>query len=179
MLMPVLEMRMAEGAFGAGPGAGLGWDNRWDLNLQARWNLNGLVAARDRQRVAQSKLEQVHLLYQDLRSKLTAGVQEARESIVRGKEQLTLGEQQIHHAQRAYEFSRKRWLGKVKDSSMSEVVQMLRGLELAQFTQLATIGAYDKAQIRLMVLLGPAYCSQAAVPATRPEALPVPEEKKP
>src|SRR5207244_12389442 len=35
-LLPVFEVRMAEGAFGAGPGDSLTWDNRWDLGLQAR-----------------------------------------------------------------------------------------------------------------------------------------------
>src|SRR5260370_28904266 len=43
--MPVLGVRMAEGAFGAGPGSSSTWDNRFDLGLQARWNLTEYCSA--------------------------------------------------------------------------------------------------------------------------------------
>jgi outer membrane protein TolC len=183
MMLPILEMRMAEGAFGAGPGASLGWDNRWDLNLQARWNLTGLATARDRQRAAESKLQQVHLLYQDLRGKLTAGVQDAREAILSGRQQIHFGEQQIRHAREAYRLSHERLVRNVTGSSITEVQQTIRLLELAELTQVSTIGAYDKAQLRLMILLGPAYCNQgvaaAGLPPAGEERLPIPGERKP
>src|SRR5262249_11280022 len=35
--LPTVCVNMVEGAFGAGPGARLDWDNRWDLGIQARW----------------------------------------------------------------------------------------------------------------------------------------------
>src|SRR5262249_56072893 len=60
---PVLEMRMAEGAFGAGPGASMSWDNPWDLGVQARWNLTDLVTRHERQRVLDTKVNQAHLAY--------------------------------------------------------------------------------------------------------------------
>src|SRR5262249_11984400 len=66
-----VQLRMAEGAFGAGPGARMDWDNGWDLGIQLRWNLTECVTKRDRQRVAQARLEQLHLAHQDLRGKLT------------------------------------------------------------------------------------------------------------
>jgi outer membrane protein TolC len=180
MMLPIFEMRMAEGGFGAGPGGGMGWDNRWDMNLQARWNLNGLIGSRDRQRAAQSKLEQVQLTYLDLRAKLTAGVQEARDAIVHGRQQLSLGEEQIRHAQKAYELSHSRLTQGVPGSSINEVQQTVRLLELAQLAQLNAIASYDKAQLRLMLLLGPAYCGQAAASGTpaAEQRLPVPEEKR-
>ena len=40
--LPTFQARMDEGAFGAGPGDSMSWDNRWDLVVQARWNLTGL-----------------------------------------------------------------------------------------------------------------------------------------
>lgn len=176
MMLPTLEMRMAEGGFAAGPGGGMTSDNRYDLNLQARWNLNGLTMARDRQRVGQSKLEQVHLTYQDLRGKLTAGVQEAREAILSGREQMELSAAQIVHAKKAYTLGNERLMLNL-GITMSEVLQTIRMWELAELTQLATISSYDKAQIRLMILLGPAYNCQSAAP-TGELRLPNLEEKR-
>lgn len=183
MMLPTVEMRLADGGFGAGPGSSLGWDNRWDMNLQARWNLNGLVAGRDRQRVAQSKLEQVQLTYQDLRAKLTAGVQESREAIISGRSQMGLGHEQIRHASKAYELSKSRLENSVPGSSITEVLQTIRLLELAKLTQLGAIGSYDKAQLRLLLLLGPAYCQQSAAPNGTPPVAeyrlpPITEERK-
>src|SRR5262249_45916232 len=53
--LPVFELRMLEGGFGTGPGDRQVWDNRWDLGLQARWNLTDLLTSRERQRVIQAK----------------------------------------------------------------------------------------------------------------------------
>jgi outer membrane protein TolC len=177
-LMPVLELRVAEGGFGAGPGAALTWDNRLDINLQLRWNLTGLIGAQERQRVAQSKLGQVHLTYQDLRGKLTAGVREAHDSIHSGREQMAVGSDSIRHAQEAYRLSNERLKLGAEKSSINEVQQALRGLELARLTQLATISSYDKAQLRLLILLGPAYGSHPATRAATGECpLPTPADR--
>ncbi len=73
-LFPILEMHMAEGGFGTGPGARQDWDNRWDFGVAARWNLMEHLTRCDRERVIQAKTEQAHLAYQDLRAKLTAGI---------------------------------------------------------------------------------------------------------
>ena len=61
---------MAEGAFGAGPGSQLAWDNRWDLGLHVKWNLTEAVTARDRRRLADAQIQQTRLGYQELRAKL-------------------------------------------------------------------------------------------------------------
>lgn len=176
MMLPTIEVRMADGGFGAGPGGGMTWDNRYDLNFQARWNLNGLTTARDRQRVVQAKLEQVHLTYQDLRGKLTAGVQEAREAILSGRQQMEMSAAQIDHAQKAYKLGNERLMLNL-GTTISEVLQTVRMWELAELTQLATIASYDKAQIRLMIFLGPAYNCQSAAP-TGELRLPNPQEKR-
>src|SRR5205823_1499231 len=67
--MPTLQLNAVEGAFGAGPGARLDWDNRFDLGLQARWNLTEFITARQKRQLAQSKLAQAHLSFEDLQAK--------------------------------------------------------------------------------------------------------------
>jgi outer membrane protein TolC len=153
-LMPALEMRLAEGAFGTGPGDAMSWDNRLDLGLHARWNLTGLATAHERQRLAQSKLAQAQLGYQDLRGRLTMGVQEARESSLSSADQQRLAEEQIGHARAAYKLSQSRLNENIKGSSASEVLLAVRTLSAAQLNYLAAIRDHDKAQLRLMVLLG-------------------------
>jgi outer membrane protein TolC len=153
--LPTVEVRMAEGAFGAGPGDRLDWDNRWDLCLQARWNLTEFLTARDRRRVADSKLQQVHLAYQDLRGKLTAGVQAAREEVLSGSDQLPMLDEQIKEAAEAQKLSDDRLKNRIAGSSYGEVLLSLQSKNLAQLNRLNALRAYDKAQVRLMILLGP------------------------
>ena len=164
--LPVLETRVLEGGFGAGPGADLAWDNRLDIAIQARWNLTDLVNCGDRARAAQSKLRQVHLTYQDLRAKLSAGVQEARESSLTGKEEIRITADQVKHAQEAYRLAKERFKENVRGSSAAEVLGTLQVLALAQATHLTAINTYDKAQIRLMLLLGPESVESAKKPPT-------------
>jgi outer membrane protein TolC len=152
--MPILEMRMIEGGFGTGPGDRQLWDNRWDLGLQARWNLTELITAGDRQRVLQAKTDQAHWAYQDLRGKLTAGVQEARAAILRGREQIRLGEEQIQQAKRAHSLSNQRLDNSVPGSTASEVLLSLQSVSAAQAGYLSALRAYDQAQLRLLVVLG-------------------------
>jgi outer membrane protein TolC len=145
---------MAEGAFGAGPGGTLDWDNRWDLVVGVRWNLTGLLTAKDRIAVVESQLVQTQISYQDLRSKLSAAVQEARNGILSGQEEIRLAAEQVRLAGEAYDLSDQRLTDRVPDSSLTEVQQALRALELAEITYLTSVSAYDKAQVRLLVLLG-------------------------
>jgi len=152
--MPVVEMRMAEGAFGAGPGADLTWDNRWDLGVQVRWNLTEFVTARERKRVLESKIQQAHLTFQDLRAKLAAGVQAAREESLSGLDQSHFGQTQIEHARKAYERSNYRLINNIKGRSPSEVLLAIRALGGAQLSYVTAVRDHDKAQLRLLVLLG-------------------------
>jgi outer membrane protein TolC len=165
--IPILGVRMAEGAFGAGAGDSLTWDNRFDLGLQARWNLTEYVALRERRRASQAKMQQAHLAYQDLRNKLTAGVQEARSAVLSGREQIHLGEKQIRSARQARELSDERLKNNAPGSSYSEVLLSLGVVARAQLNYLLALSAYDKAQVRLLVLLGP-----GATAGVRPAANP-------
>ena len=155
-LMPIIEMRMAEGGFGAGPGDSMDWDNRWDLGLQMRWNVTEFLTAQDRKRAAQSKIQQAHLAYGDLRAKLTAGVQESREAIFSGREQIHYTEEQIRQVRTAYDLSNLRLEKNPQPSSYSETLLAIATVGRAQLNYLMASSAYDKAQLQLMVLLGPA-----------------------
>jgi outer membrane protein TolC len=163
--LPIFEMRMGEGAFGAGPGDGMNWDNRWDMAVQARWNLSEAISARDRRHVAQAKVQQAHLVYRDLEGKLAAGIQEARETALSGREQITLGERQIQDARRAFELSDLRLRKNQQATSYSEALLALQALGRAQVNYLSALNSYDKAQLRLMVLLGPDTCRAPLAPA--------------
>jgi hypothetical protein len=166
--LPVFEVRALEGVFGAGPGDDMKWDNRFDLGLQARWNLGDFATAQTKARIAHSKLRQVHLTYQDLRAKLSAGVQEARESSLSGKEQIRLSADQLKHATESYRLSKLRLKENVRGSSPTEVLGTLQNLAQAQVSHLTAINAYDKAQLRLMLLLGPSACIAPIVPEVVP-----------
>jgi outer membrane protein TolC len=152
--LPSVELRMAEGAFGAGPGSVLDYENRWDMALVFRWNLTDLATRHDRQRVADAQRQQAHLAYQDLRGKLTAGVQESREAVLSGVEEIQLGKEQIKHARNARMLAKERVEKNIPGSSVSEVLLSLQSLAMAQLGHLNAVREYDKAQLRLMLLIG-------------------------
>src|SRR5262249_19958037 len=84
--LPVVEARVAEGGFGAGPGSSLSGDNRFDAFVQARWNLTELCTRHERQAAAQARKAEAHLSYADLRGQLADGVEEAVATIHSGKQ---------------------------------------------------------------------------------------------
>jgi outer membrane protein TolC len=154
--IPILELRVAEGGFGTGPGDSMLWDNRLDIGIHARWNLTELTRGRERMHQAQSKLAQVQLGYQDLRGRLTMGVQESREASRSGADQIQMAREQIEHARAAYKLSNVRLTEGIKGASPSEVLLSIQALGLAQLNYLQALRDFDKAQLRLMVLLGSA-----------------------
>jgi outer membrane protein TolC len=163
-LIPTLEVRMFEGGFGAGPGDRQDWDNQWDLCVKARWNLTSLASAKQRQEAAQAQVQQAQLAYQDLRGKLTAGVQEARETSLSSRVEIKEGTSQIYHADQAFELSERRRRDLPQAGSFTEVLLSLASLARAQFGYLNAINSHDKAQLRLMLLLGPAACKGPVPP---------------
>jgi outer membrane protein TolC len=153
-LLPTFELRMVEGAFGAGPGSRMDWENRWDLGVQARWNLTEFLGSGQRKRLTDLKIEQAHLGYQDLRGKLTLGVHEAAEAHRSGQEQMTLAARQIQHAEDAFRLSDMRLRENIKGRSPSEVLLAIRALLGARISYLHAVRDFDKAQLRLFVLTG-------------------------
>jgi outer membrane protein TolC len=154
--MPTVEMRAIEGLFGCGPGSTLDWSNRFDLGVQARWNLTDLFTANEQKRLADSRMTQLHLVYQDVRAKLTMGVQEAQQASLSGREEIKLAEDAMQHASEGYTLSNKRLKSNVPGSSPLEVMGYIRALQAAYLNYVGVVSAYNKAQLRLLVLTGAA-----------------------
>ena len=163
--LPTFGLCATEGAFARGPGSNLEFSNRFDLGLQARWNLTDLFKAGDVKRIAESKRLQVELSYEDVRGKLTLGVRESRDEILSGREQIEQASEQIRRASEAYRLSKLRVEENVPGSSPAEVSLALRGLAQAHGSYISTVNAYKKAQIRLLLLLGtPGSCRSDGAP---------------
>jgi outer membrane protein TolC len=183
-LIPIVELKMCEGLFGAGPGGSSTWDNRWDMLLQFRWNLTDLATRCDRQRAAEARVAQTQYAYDDLRGKLTAGVHESREGILSGREQYQSGQEQIKNAREAYRLSDDRLSRAIPGSSPSEVLISLQTVLAAEYNYLSALRNYNKAQLRLLVLLGPGPDhghSHVPGPVSLPQAesIPAPKNGKP
>jgi outer membrane protein TolC len=118
--------------------------------------VGGLITSKQQQRAAVSRLSQAHLALDELRAKLSAGVQEAREAIRSNGEQIRSGQQSVEHAEKSYKFLNE-LLKSVpqKDRTLADVLRALLALKQAQQDYLMAINNYDKAQIRLLLLLGP------------------------
>ncbi len=163
--LPKFGLCVTEGAFGAGPGSTLDFSNRLDLGVQARWNLTDLFKVGDAKRIAESQRRQVEYTYEDVRGKLTLGVRESRDEILSGREQITQASEQIRRASEAYRLSKGRVEQNVPGSSPAEVSLALRGLAQAHGNYISTVNAYNKAQIRLLLLLGtPGTCQSDGAP---------------
>ncbi len=104
--------------------------------------------------VVRAKLQTTLIAHQDLRGKLAAGVLEAREAILSGREQIRLAEEGLAHAERAYELSNERSKEFIEGSSFSEVVLSLTNLSFAQAGHINALRSHNRAQLRLWVLLG-------------------------
>ncbi len=154
-LMPILQVNMAEGGFGAGANSSLYWANRWDMGLAAKWNLTEWHTSREKRRIAEVKLNQVQLTFKELQAKLSAGVQDARDSIINGREQIQYCTKQIQHSAETYRLNTLRLEQNAPNATMSDVLLSIRGLEMAHANYVGSINAYNRSQVRLMLLLGP------------------------
>jgi outer membrane protein TolC len=173
MLMPIVELHVAEGGIGAGPGDDMRWDNRMDAFAQVRWNLTDFCKGGAQRRVAESKLQQLCLTHKELRDKLTVGVHEARSAALAGAEQIRLGAEHIRRADKVYKLSEDRRHAGEAEKRFTEVqvLQSLRALELAHLRYLEAVSGYDKAQLRLLVLTGATNCETPS-PTPKPSNLP-------
>jgi outer membrane protein TolC len=109
-------------------------------------------------RVAQSRLKQVRLSYEDLRGKLTAGVRQSYAVISAGREQLPLLEQTIDLAREAFTLTRSRFTEHLSDTNATQVSMTLDSLEDAHRSYVETTNNYNKAQLQLLLLLGYPAC---------------------
>src|SRR5262249_43969357 len=107
-LLPQVQLNVCEGAFGAGPGGSLAFDNQLNVFVNFRWNITQFCQADQQRALIQSRRQQAELNYQELRGKLAAGVQEARDSILHGREQIGLALGQIRSATESYRLNDRR-----------------------------------------------------------------------
>jgi outer membrane protein TolC len=119
-----------------------------------KWNLNEFAMSKLKRHQADANIQQAHLSYQDLRAKLTLGVQEARDAINGGGEQVHLAQKHITYAEESYKLSDERLKQNVKGRSASEVLLALRSLGGARLEYLQAVRDHNKAQLRLFVLVG-------------------------
>jgi hypothetical protein len=113
--------------------------------------------------MAQGKLEETRLALEDVRGKLAAGVLDARGTIQSGRVQITESTQHIRHAAETYRLSDLRLKQNAPGASTNDVSQSIRSLEFAHLAHLTAVASYNKAQLRLLLLLG-----REEAPATLP-----------
>ena len=162
--MPSIEMNVLEAGFGAGPGRQLDWANRFDFCVHMKWNLNEFAVSKLKRRQADANIQQAHLSFHDLRSKLTLGVQEARDATNGGQEQIQLAEKHIRYADESFKLSDQRLKQNVKGRSASEVLLALRSLGGARLEYLQAVRDHNKAQLRLFVLVGATEIEEKKLP---------------
>lgn len=166
-LMPTMEIIMSEGAFGAGPGSSLNWDNRWDLGLHLRWSLNQMADRRNQQRILDSQREQARLSFEELRGKLTLGVRQSVAEIDSSRDQIALATKHIQMADETYRLSQARLRENIKGRSPSEVLLASRSLFAARLSYLNAVRDHDRAQIRLFLLVGAGDSACSPRPSSR------------
>lgn len=153
--MPVVELNIIEGGFGAAPsGSAYDYTNRFDLAFRFKWSLSEVANSKQKRRQADANIAQVRLSYDDLRAKLTLGVQEAHDAIKSGMEQIHLAEKHIKAAEESYRLSDQRLKDMVKGRSPSEVLLALRTLGGARLEYLQAVREQNRAQLRLFILVG-------------------------
>jgi outer membrane protein TolC len=101
-----------------------------------------------------SKQQQALMSYEDVRGKLAAGVKEARDAVLSGRAQIGLTTAQIKDARASYRESDKRLQENLPGGSVSETLTTIRALEQADFAHLESISSHNKAQLRLLLMLG-------------------------
>jgi outer membrane protein TolC len=180
---PQVDLQVGEGLFGAGVLGGMGYDNRFDLAVQARWNLTELLHGERKRQVAMAQMNQVAWTYQELRARLTMGVQESQSTILSSSSQFTLAEDQIRDAKKMLE-SVQTLQKKTPDVTYSQVLLAHQAVAKAQLNYVELLQEFDKAELRLMILLGPgAKCpvipATPVLPATPPRKSPYNETAPP
>ncbi len=154
ILLPTLEMTAGEGLFGAGPGSNFASAQRFDLGIGARWNLTNWHLSKENDRLRSSQLQQASLSLNELKAKLTLGVQEALESIKSSQEQIAFALVNMDKAKQNFELSRARFTQNIKGASASEVLLAIRASNAAQISYMHAIRDFNKAQVRLFTLVG-------------------------
>ncbi len=122
-------------------------------------NRTGAALVCGRLQMAQSQLRQAQLAQVDLHGKLRAGVEEAVSSILSGREQITQASGAIQHAAETYRLLDERLKKQGEEANQRNrtydaVLVSIQQLAQAHGNYLTAVRAYNKAQVRLLLLIG-------------------------
>ncbi len=126
-----------------------------------------------RLQMAQSQLQQAQLSLMNTQLKLRAGVEEAFSAVVSGREQIDQASKSIDHAKETYRIMDLRETeespqARIQNRTYDGVLNSIRQLSQAYSNYLTAVSDYNKAQVRLLILLGTfaanANCSPQATP---------------
>jgi outer membrane protein TolC len=122
-----------------------------------------------RLQMAQSQLQQAQLALVSLQLKLRAGVEDAYTAILSGHEQLALASKAIDHAKETYRIMDLRVTEEsvesaVRNKTYDGVLNSIRQLSQAESNYLTAVSNYNKAQMRLLLMLG-TYTDNCPAPA--------------
>jgi outer membrane protein TolC len=109
--------------------------------------------------MAQSQLQQAQLSLVDLQGKLRTGVEASVSEILSGRDQIAQASDAIQHAAETYRLTDKRLkeIGdpeNLRNNTYNSVLQSIQQLTQAHRNYLTAVSAYNKAQVRLLLLLG-------------------------
>ena len=154
--LPEFNFLAGEGVFGAGPNNTMNYANRFDMGVQARWNITNVFSAEHKRQVACTQMSQAQWTYHELRQKLTLGVQEARNTIVASGGLFAKSEEQIREAKKVVALNEKRLEFREKTgATYGDVMLSHKAVSMAQLGYIDLLREFDKAELRLMILLGP------------------------
>ena len=167
--LPIVQFQMGEGLFGAGPGGTMAWANRFDMGVQAKWNVSDAFSAHKKRQVALSQINQVQMTYAELKARLALGVQEARTTSLASAAQFAAAEELIKEGRLVAEKTRLLADNQMNNVTGSAVVQAHKAVAMAQLNYVDLMREYDKAQMRLLTLTGS--CDREIKPAAAPAGL--------
>lgn len=112
-----------------------------------------------RLQMAESQLQQAQLALVGLQLKLRAGVEDAFTAVLSRREQLELASKAIDHAKEVYRLMDLREteespVNRMRNKTYEGVLNSIRQLLQADSNYLTAVSDYNKAQIRLLLLLG-------------------------
>lgn len=153
-LIPSLALGVSYGSFGGGEGDGLeDFDDRWDLDLMAFWELRNLgFGDHAALRATRSRLQQARLRQVAVMDRVAREVTEAQAQVQARRQQIGTAEQGVKAALSSYE----RNLERIRDrlGLPIEVLQSIQALAQARREYLRAVIDYNNAQFTLHRSLG-------------------------
>ncbi|HWG47166.1 MAG TPA: TolC family protein [Gemmataceae bacterium] len=109
--------------------------------------------------MAQSQSQQANFALFDTQGKLRAGVEEAVSAILSGRDQITRGASAIQHAAETYRImdlilTEGAEAARRSSSTYNAVLRSIQQLSQTHANYLSAVSAYNKAQVRLLLLIG-------------------------